>query len=95
MLINFLKSNAPLSIVTKPLVVLNIPLSKLATPKSFCVMPVAFALVVAAFKFNLLCAIAAFDLTSAFIILSGAICKSKVVPVPVLSVTTLMSETAS
>ena len=40
MLINFLKSNAPLSIVTKPLVVLNIPLSKLATPKSFCVMPV-------------------------------------------------------
>ena len=81
--------------LTKPFVVLNIPLSKLALPKSFCVIPVAFALVVAAFKFNLLCAIAAFDLTSALMILSGAICKSTVVPVPVLSVTMLMSEVAS
>ena len=74
---------------------MNIALSKLALPKSFCVMPVAFALVVAAFKFNLLCAIAAFDLTSALMILSGAICKSTVVPVPVLSVTMFTSEVAS
>ena len=60
-----------MSIVAQPLVVVKISLSKLTTPKSFCEMPVALALVLAAFKFNLLCAIAAAEFTSAFTMLSA------------------------
>ena len=60
-----------MSIVIKPFVLVNMLLSKLATPKSFCEMPVALARVVAAFRFNLLCAIAAAEFTSAFTMLSA------------------------
>ena len=61
----------PAVISIQPFVAVKLLLSKLASPKSAYVIPLAFALVVAAFMFNLLCAIAADALISLLSILPG------------------------